>query len=253
MNDMSINKAVLLAGLGGLAAIGLGGCFRVHHDHHLHAGRPMVVGARLDCPQTQGWLTRVSMSADGGACEYRRSDGEQVTLTRLPLNGLGPQAAMAPIETSLKALLPPRNGGAPSVPEPPSPPGDKDSARIDVPGVHIDAHGNKAEVRVFGMTIDADNDKADIHAGLGSDKAVVSADENGAEVRAADVDASNANLVLILASEKPGPSGFRAVGYMARGPVAGPLVVAQFKSIEHHSGVSDDHDIRRLLDRNISR
>jgi len=192
------------------------------------------------------------VSADGDTCEYRREDGEQVTLTRLPLTGQTPQAALAPIETSLKALVPPRKDNS-SASSAKSDPDDHDSAHIDVPGVHIDAHGDKAEVRVFGVTVAADNDKADVHAGLGSDKAVVSADESGAEVRATDINAVNANMVLILASEKPGPTGFRAVGFIARGPVAGPLVVAEFKSVAHHSGINDDHDIHRLMDLNLSR
>jgi len=239
---------LLLTGLGAAAAASLSACAPVHH-HHAHSGRPLVVAARLDCPENQGALTRVSVSADGNACEYKRDDGAQVSLIRLPLNGQTPQAALEPIETSLKTLLPPRKDA--SAPTPPNP-NEKDSARIDVPGVHIDAHGDKAEVRVMGVTIDADNDKAHVNAGVGSDRAVVSADEQGAEVRATDVNIVNADLVLVLASEKPGPSGLRAVGYIARGPSSGPLVVAEFKSPERHTGISDDHDIRRLIDRNVS-
>jgi hypothetical protein len=251
MKSTSFSRFVAIGGLGAVAAVALSGCFRPHHIHHAHAGRPLVVGAQLNCPPSQGLLTRATVSTDGNTCEYHRSDGEQVILTRLPLNGQNPQAALDPIEASLKALLPPRKESAAVSDDKTST--DKDSAHIDVPGVHIDAHDNKAEVRVFGVTINADNDKANVQAGLGSDKAVVSADESGAEVRANDVDATNANLVLILASEKPGPTGFRAVGYIARGPASGPLVVAEFKSVQHHSGINDDHDIRRLMDLNISR
>ncbi len=251
MRNTSFSGIVAIAGLAAVAAVGLTGCVRAHHDHHAHSGRPLVVAAHLNCPPSQGWLKRVSVSTDGDTCEYRREDGEQVTLIRLPLTGQTPQAALAPIETSLKALVPPRKDS--SSPDAKGDSSSGDSAHIDVPGVHIDAHGDKAMVKVFGVTIAADNDKADVHAGLGSDKAVVSADESGAEVRATDVNAVNANMVLILASEKPGPTGFRAVGYIARGPVAGPLVVAEFKSVAHHSGINDDHDIHRLMDLNLSR
>jgi len=250
MRNTSLRNIFAITSLATAVAVGLAGCVRVHHDHHAHVGRPLVVAAQLNCPQSQGWLKRVSVSADGDTCDYHREDGELVTLMRLPLTGQTPQAALAPIESSLKALVPPRKDSAPPDAKANSEGGD--SAHIDVPGVHIDAHGDKAEVRVFGVTVAADNDKADVHAGLGSDKAVVSADESGAEVRATDVNAVNANLVLILASEKPGPTGFRAVGYIARGPVAGPLVVAEFKSVAHHSGINDDHDIHRLMDLNLS-
>lgn len=249
------NRQFLMLAAAGAAA-GLASCAPPHHGHHhARAGAPLVVADHLNCPENQGWLKRMSVSADGTACEYRRQDGEQVTLTRLPLVGQSPQVALAPIEAALKAQLPPRQdkSAAPDVKA--SGDGDKDTARIDVPGVHIDAHGNKAEVRVFGVTVDADgdNDKANVNAGLGSNKAVVSADDNGAEVRATDIDASNANMVLVLASDKPGPSGLRTVGYIARGPVSGPLLVAQFKSAEHHNNLGDDHDVRRLLDLNLSR
>jgi hypothetical protein len=252
MNAFNL-KTLILAGLGVAASAGLSGCVR-HHIRHLHDSRPLIVPAQLDCPPSQGALTRISASADGNTCEYRRDDGGLVSLIRLPLNGQSPQAAMAPIEASLKTLLPPREPGPTS--EPPESSANKgsgDSARIDVPGVHIDAHGDKAEVRVFGVTIDADNDKANVNAGLGGDRATVNADQNGAEVRATELNGANANLVLVLASEQPGPSGLRSVGYMARGPASGPLVVAEFKSTRRHGDGEDDHDIRRLLQRNISR
>jgi hypothetical protein len=250
MKTSTFGAFLLLTGVSAAAATSLSGCIPHPHHHHLHSGRPLVVAAKLDCPDDQGRLTRVSVSADGDTCEYKRDDGAQVSLVRLPLNGQSPQDALAPVETSLRTLLPPRDNAA--APPPPSNNNDKDSARIDVPGVHIDAHGDKAEVRVMGVTIDADNQKAHVNAGLGSDHAVVTADEHGAEVRATEVDNVNANLVLVLASEKPGPSGLRSVGYIARGPAAGPLVVAEFKSAEHHTGFNDDHDINKLMERNLS-
>jgi hypothetical protein len=250
MKTSTFGAFLLLTGVSAATAASLSGCIP-HPHHHLHSGRPLVVGARLDCPEDQGRLTRVSVSADGNTCEYKRDDGAQVSLVRLPLNGQTPQDALTPIEAALKTQLPPRDN-APTTTPATSNSNDKDSARIDVPGVHIDANGDKAEVRVMGVTIDADNNKAHVNAGLGSDRAVVSADEHGAEVRATEVDKVNANLVLVLATEKPGPSGLRSVGYIARGPATGPLVVAEFKSPDHHTGISDDHDIRKLIDRNVS-
>ncbi|HEX4180265.1 MAG TPA: hypothetical protein VHY32_05705 [Caulobacteraceae bacterium] len=244
-------RFIVLAALGSGIAAGLSGCVK-HHPRHLHDHRPLIVGARLDCPDAQGSLIRTSISADANRCEYRRDDGEQVSLVRLPLNGQTPQAGLAPIEASLKTLLPPRQPGAPADPGD-SGVKDGDNACIDVPGVHIDAHGDKAVVRVLGVTIDADSDKANVHAGLGGDKAVVSADQNGAEIRAIDQGGPNANLVLVLASERPGPTGLHSVGYMARGPASGPLVVAEFKNPRAHVHSEDDHDIRRLLDKNLSR
>lgn len=249
MNTASIGKYAILAGFGATVLLGLNGCMRPH-ARHLH-GRPLIVADRLNCPETQGRLIRVSAAPDGNSCEYRR-DNEEITLRRVPLNGQSPQDGLEPIEAALRPLLPPR-GPAPSTPVSDAGANDKDSAHIDVPGVHIDAHGDKAEVRVMGVTIVADNDRANVNAGLGTNKAVVNADKGGAEVRATEVDKVNANLVLILASEKPGPSGFRAVGYIARGPTSGPLIVAEFRSVKHQQGIDDDHDLRRLMELNLRR
>ena len=249
MNGPNV-KIIVLLGLAAASAASLSGCVR-HHIHHAHDSRPLIVPARLDCPQTQGSLTRVSAAADGSSCEYRRDDGEQVSLVRLALTGASPQAGLAPIEASLKALLPPRKEAAAK--EDHSESDGKDSARIDVPGVHIDAHGDKAEVRVFGVTIDADNNKANVNAGIGGDKAVISADETGAEIRATDEHGANANMVLMLASDHPGPTGLYSVGYIARGPSTGPLVVAEFKNPRRRVRSEDDHDIHRLIEQNLSR
>ena len=249
---MNRNPRLIWMTLGAAAALSLGGCIRHHPGLLLHAGRPLVVDARLNCPQGQGWLTLVSAAPDGNRCEYRRGDGEQVSLLRLPLGGQTPQAALEPMENQLRTLLPPPRAPAPA-PAQAGAANDKDTARIDVPGVHIDARGDKAEVRVFGVTVDADNDKANVNAGFGSNRAVVSADDHGAEVRATDIDAVNANIVLVLASETPGPTGFRTVGYIARGPVGGPLLVAQFKGADRRDGLNDDHDVRRLMNLNLRR
>ncbi len=55
---------------------------------------------------------------------------------------------------------------------------------------------------------------------------------------------------FILASDTPGPSGYKMVGYEARGPQTGPLVVATMMA------KTDDHDelrdaVRDLLKANV--
>ena len=54
-----------------------------------------------------------------------------------------------------------------------------------------------------------------------------------------------------LAADRPGPTAYRAVGYLARGPVAGPLVVASFKATDQHQDWRGDHDLNALLALNV--
>ena len=67
------------------------------------------------------------------------------------------------------------------------------------------------------------------------------------------VNANGADLTYILASDTPDPSGFRVVGYMAKGPSAGPLVVGVFRVREHDHGHKDMNDlgVSRLIDMNV--
>lgn len=62
-----------------------------------------------------------------------------------------------------------------------------------------------------------------------------------------------ADLTYMVASDGAGPQGWRAAGYVAKGPVAGPLVVAMVRSREELHDVHDHHlnDLKRLVDRNV--
>lgn len=77
----------------------------------------------------------------------------------------------------------------------------------------------------------------------------IDADERGAEIRIS-APGRSVRITYILASTEAGPSGYRVVGYEARGPNRGPLVVASIKA------KTDNHDellrpIERLLRRNL--
>jgi len=239
-------RIIIIGGVAA-AALSLGACnpiVRVHHHHDFHASGPITVLDRLDCPASQGRLTRTAAAADGQSCDYQGPDGESVTLTRVALNGQTAQAAMAPLESALGALVT-RRGGDHIVNVTTDDRNGTDQANVDLPGIHIHANGDKANVKVFGVTVNADNDKADVQAGSGAHQATVQADNGGATIRANDVSSGNAEMVFILAGDPATPAGYHAVGYIARGPSAGPLVVAQFRSkFGHHH----DHDNRDLED-----
>ena len=236
------------------AALALGACHplvRVHHSGAFHSSGPITVVDKLDCPETSGDLTRTAMAADGQSCQYKGPEDESVTLTRMVLaSGQAPKDALAPLETALQGLIKRGSGtGLVNVTSDESNGGDK--ANVDMPGIHIHSDGGKSQVKIFGVTVDSDDDhdRATVHAGSGAKQATVNADDHGATIRANDASNGNSESVFILAGDPATADGYHAVGYIARGPAAGPLVVAQFKSKrEHHH---EDHgDLDELISRN---
>ena len=61
--------------------------------------------AALDCPATQGELTRTGASADGKSCTYVSSEGAEVKLQLVSVQG-GPDATLTALENTLLAELP---------------------------------------------------------------------------------------------------------------------------------------------------
>ena len=216
----------------------------------IHAdGTPLKVRATLDCPAVQGALTRTAQAADGKSCDYVRSDGETVRLRLQPLGTRTPTQALEPTRDELHALVPVyREPARGSYDE-----GSGDRADVDLPFLHVHAVGDRADVRLFGIRISSQDHNADIEVGKGRKRSVVHAGPRGAEVIAEEVGKSNASLVYVLAASHRAPSGLRAVGYVARGPVTGPMVVAEFRSPrDRHQGRDGEHgDIDRLIDRNL--
>jgi hypothetical protein len=247
----------------------------------------MKVNARLDCPQTSGDLTRSGVAADGLSCTYTGPNAESVLLQLTPLAGAAPQAVLAKLETQLKGDTG-LTGLAPPTPPPPPPPpvakakdwdagsqaksdddkdddddddskastkdvGAGDHAKIDLPGVHISANGDKADVSLPGISIHANGDKAEVHAGWWGRNATIEGNDGGATIRIGRADQSGVDSMLFMTSNRPGPTGYRSIGYVAKGPPAGPLVIATFKAkSENHS----EHDpagdgVKKLVQLNV--
>ena len=112
-----------------------------------------------------------------------------------------------------------------------------DDANVRLPGMHIETKGDQASVRIGGLHIDAgDNGSTvDIQGEDDGDSVSVRAQNDSTEVRAvASGDATRASW--ILTDNRASPSGWRLVGYEARGPVGGPLVVATVRSRDRNRG-----------------
>jgi hypothetical protein len=247
-------RAVVL-GILGVSALALGACMpRVNVDSVEAAslgGTPLRALARLDCPEREGALERIAQADDGLSCAYDNRAGETVRLRLVALNGLSPQEAMGPTKAELQALRPVHVG--PVRPLRTDEPGERTD--VDLPFFHIHESGDRAEVKIFGIRIHADGDRAEVRTNRGLKHTVVHAGPQGAEIVAEDVGRRNASLVYVLASDRRSASPYRAVGYIAKGPTTGPLVVAEFRARGGHReviGEGGDHgDVGRLVDRNF--
>jgi hypothetical protein len=229
-----------------LIVLTLAACTPPHAHHHASAALKTI--AALECPDTQGDLTRKSQSQDGKTCVYTTDKGAEVDLQLVALDGQDPKTALAPLEARLKAELPAASGATPAAGDG----ADHDKVDIDLPGIHIHANGkDDANVDVGGVpgkvVVNGDGRHSTVDLGAGG--VSVHAHDKGAEINISE-SGSGVRLSYILASDNPGPSGFKVVGYEARGPSGGPLAVASVKS---KSDDADDlrDDARDLLHLNV--
>ncbi len=224
----------------------------------------------LQCPQTQGSLTRKGTAQNGGTvCVYAGPRGSEVTLHLQPLNGASVDAVLkafedrlsrdmrqtiAAIEASAHAETTGGTSGSDSATV--EAPGvriqaEGDTAQVKVPGLSIDADGDRARIRIGGVTIDA-NDSAsrvNIEGSSGDDSVSVQAAADGAVIRTrAAGDATRATW-LVTDGQTAG-LGWRLVGYEARGPAGGPLVIAVVRAKETRRDPLLD-DARALLTLNV--
>lgn len=232
----------LLAAAASTAALALAGCNAPPSPAQL---------AKLDCPKTEHDLTLVSAAPDGKSCAYSSAEGAEVTLRLTPVDG-GVEKTLASVETALRAGLIASPGSAtpdkvtaashhesaqvaaqaeadaeaePAEDTAPAKDGkwevahgDGDHARVDLPGVHIDARDDSARVRVGPIHIDADDGGAEIRMQRDVRLRGESLSREKRGVRA---------TLILTGDELPGGYGF--AGYEAGGPKSGPLAVATVK------------------------
>ena len=228
--------------------------------------------SRLACPPRQGDLGRTAAAADGQSCRYVASDGSEVELRLVKVANGDPDVALAGVEAELQGLLPQAapeaasagvNASAAPSPSPSTaaaaaqaeadaqadaggaPSADRhsghDQVDIHLPGLNIQADDDKAKVRIAGLDVDADDRTNNVRVVGGTGpfhphgRYTIDANDRGAVIRARN-SGPNVRATLIMASDEAGPQGWRAVGYQASGPRAGPLVVAVIRS------KGDDHD-----------
>ncbi len=254
-----MQRAVILAAVSASALVLTACATRVNYEGFepsSASGSPLKSLTALDCPDREGVLTRAGQAADGRSCEYRSPDGETVRLSLLDLGGRPAAEALAPTQAQLRTLLPLPFKPMPAMPTPQA--GEGESADVRLPFLHVRTVNDQADVRLFGLIHIRDdgghNTEVKIHKG--GKHTIVHATLGGAEVVAEDVGKTNAELSYVLASDRRrGAEGWRAVGYVAKGPAAGPLVVGEFRALDREEGERHRHgktnDIDRLIDRNV--
>ena len=238
-----MKHALLMMSGAGACALALAACTPPHP--HAHAEASLKTIAKLDCPDSQGDLTRKSQSADGKTCVYANDSGADVTLQLVALDGQDAKTALAPLETQLKAELP-AGADAKAAND-----GDNGRVDIDLPGIHIHASGKddaKIDVGGAGNKLVV-KDGQSTAVSTGGPGVSIDAHDKGAEINIKE-SGKGVRASYILASDNPGPNGYKVVGYEARGPSAGPIAVVSVKS---KSDDADDlrDDARDLLALNV--
>lgn len=233
-----MNRIALLAA--GCAALALAACDHPDAKRQQEA-RALKVVSKLECPDKQGDLTRVSAAADGQSCVYS-AKGAEVVLQVLKLDGAEPASVLDPIEAELKALMPadPAKVAAADTPK-------GENVDIRLPGISIKADDAGANIDVAGATINADDSGAQVRVerNVRVDGKTVEKESRRRRVKDDSVTAR-----YILASETSS-SEWSVVGYEARGPKGGPLVVATVKA-KDTSGENDVFsDVTRLIRHNV--
>jgi hypothetical protein len=248
-------KRATIAAAVGVSALALSACAtRVNYEGFETSSvgaMPLRAVAMLNCPSNQGALTLRTQAPDGRTCDYDGPEGESVRLTLVDLDGRSVAEALAPRQAELRTLLPlPYKAPAPiSQTE-----GAGERTDVDLPFFHVHTLNDRADVSIFGVHIHDDGANTEVKLKKGGKHTVVHATTSGAEVLAEDFGHDNASLVYVLASDRRSHDGWRAVGYLAKGPIKGPLVVAEFRATtrkDHDQHHYRDNDVERLIDRNV--
>lgn len=249
-----------------LCAAGLTACdLRITsttRNENADAKGALTVVQTLQCPQTMGSLTRKGSASDGGSvCTYAGPRGSEVSLHLVKLDGAQPAEALKAFEDRLSAAMPQAVAQLRAAAEkdseaaPAAAPASGDRATVRAPGVDIRAEGDDATVRLPGLRIESKGDQASVRIGGfhidatedGStanittsgegegDNVSVQANQDAAEIRtSAGGGATRASW--ILTDNRPSEAGWRLVGYEARGPAGGPIVVATVRARDRDRG-----------------
>ena len=236
---------------------------KVEIDAGNSTARGLKVISNLQCPADMGTLTRQgSASADGSTCTYAGPRGAEVQLHLVNLNGQEASVALERFQTELEATSS-RKGGTVTIANDESETTSRsDRTSIRLPGMSVDTDGDKADVRMPGMVIESDGEKANIRIGgmvirtdgksktTDGENTIIINDESSADASSSSQSRKAVRASMLRTVARPAPGEWRVVGYEARGPGGGPIVVATFRTRDRDADdiLSSVHD---LLDINV--
>ncbi len=228
----------------------------------------------LQCPETQGVLTRKgSAQSDGRVCVYSGPKGAEVSLHLVKLEaGSSAETVLAAFEQQLKSALPhtvadlnarvadaqanaadaraaqadtDARSADTAAAQADARTAATDQAHVRLPGLQVDARGEDARVRMPGLSVNAQGDRADVRIGgftiraddsdgqvaiqTADESVSVQAHDDAAEIRTR-APGEAVRTTYILTDNRASSDGWRLVGYEARGPAGGPVVIATVRS-----------------------
>lgn len=215
----------------------------------------------LQCPETMGVLTRKgSAHAGGSTCLYSGPRGAEVSLQLIRLETRSADTVLDRFRASLSGDMPHTSAELRASADAAQAQVGADAAQVEAgtareatdaasgdgaslrgPGVAIETRGDRANVRLPGMSVDTDGDTASVRFGgfsINADNATetvaisskdetvsVQAHGDATEVRTR-APGEATRTTYLLTDNTPADEGWRLVGYEARGPVGGPIVIA---------------------------
>ncbi|NBB64575.1 methyltransferase type 11 [Pseudomonas sp. ODNR1LW] len=202
----------------------------------------------LQCPDTLGVLTRKgSASPGGGSCTYGGPRGAEVVLYLVKLDGRTPEDILRDYETQLSTEIPQaavridareiETGEEKASVEAPGVDikTKGEDASVSLPGLHIETQGDNASVRIAGINIESKDGQ-----GVRTETSTVNVDTAGETTRVRTQAPGEATrMTFLLADDSAEAGAWRQVGFVARGPAGGPLVVATVRSKAKNNRVFD--------------
>lgn len=243
----------------------------------------------LQCPQTMGSLTRKgSAHAGGTVCTYTGAKGAEVSLHLAQLEDSSVDEVLQAFQTRLSREMPLttarlRAAEASAAAEAARADADaaradadaahadavaaSDSASVQAPGVHIETRGDNADVKLPGINIESRGDRSSVRIGginiqsndgsgsvnirSGDDRVSIQSHADSTEVRTS-TGGDSTRITWVLTDPQASEAGWRLVGYEARGPKGGPIVIATVRSRDSERG-QVFADARDLVALNVGR
>jgi hypothetical protein len=202
----------------------------------------------LQCPDTMGALTRKgSANPGGGSCTYGGPRGSEVILYLVKLDGRDAESVLRDYERRMTAEMPQaavrinasqnESGREDASVQAPGVniQAKGDDATVSLPGLHIETQGDNATVRIAGINIQSKDGQ-----GVRTENSNVSINTDGETTQVRTQAPGEATrMTFVLAADQVEPGEWRQVGFEARGPAGGPLVLATVRSKARNDRVFD--------------